>query len=33
MSTTGKARGADLARQIVVLSAVSFMLIAAVVGA
>ncbi|MFF0911729.1 tryptophan-rich sensory protein [Microbacterium enclense] len=33
MTTTGKARGADLARQIVVLSAVSFMLIAAVVGA
>lgn len=33
MSTTEKARGADLARQIVVLSAVTFMLIAAVVGA
>lgn len=33
MNATGKARGADLARQIVVLSAVSFMLIAAVIGA
>ncbi|KAA9089118.1 tryptophan-rich sensory protein [Microbacterium radiodurans] len=33
MNATGKARGSDLARQIVVLSAVSFMLVAAVIGA